>query len=328
VNRGDYFILTPTSDQGYAVARILLKHSPSLELIGLAAPGEHLPPRVRGIVRLASYSEVEHGALQGRLIPTGAQSTRLLLERGAVELGEVTMAQSSLKFFDKKWANTRAAELDIHVPRTFETASDAAFPLFYKEAQEVGGGVRGIAQSFRDLPPASRSGLLYQELIRGRGTYGVGFLAQEGRLLATHIHFESESFPAQGGSAVLLQQVHVARLVEYTQRLVGTLFYSGWGLAEYKYCPKRDDYVFMELNAKLWASCEMAFINEPRFVKKLFGINIGTGGTMPRAIFLERAFARGPGSVLRCGLRALAGDKVIVYPDAVRRILRLIQAVH
>jgi hypothetical protein len=52
--------------------------------------------------------------------------------------------------------------------------------------------------------------------------------------------------------------------------------YNGWGLAEFKYCKNRKDYVFMELNAKFWASLEFFLLNKPEFAKQLFHIDIKT----------------------------------------------------
>ena len=66
------------------------------------------------------------------------------------------------------------------------------------------------------------------------------------------------------------------------------LKYSGWGLIEFKYCPKRKDYVFMEVNAKFWASIEFTLINNPAFFFKLFGIQYEIKKPVNCIIFLDR----------------------------------------
>ena len=88
------------------------------------------------------------------------------------------------------------------------------------------------------------------------------------------------------------------RLVKYVRAIISASKYSGWGLAEFKYCPSRDDFVFMEINAKFWASCILAFHNEPRFTELFFN---GTSALRPvaRMLFINRALARGWGYTIR-----------------------------
>ncbi len=50
----------------------------------------------------------------------------------------------------------------------------------------------------------------------------------------------------------------------YAERLPRARDFSGWSLTEFKYCPPKDDLMFMEFNAKLWASCEFTFLDDPR----------------------------------------------------------------
>jgi hypothetical protein len=48
----------------------------------------------------------------------------------------------------------------------------------------------------------------------------------------------------------------------------------------------------MEINAKFWASCEFAFVNEPKFLKLLFGIK-SKEKPSNQMIFIHRAIFRG-----------------------------------
>jgi len=148
------------------------------------------------------------------------------------------------------------------------------------------------------VPVLGRESLIFQEFIESQGTYGVCFLADQGRLFATNTHFERESIPKEGGSAVIIERFNDDRLLRHTKRLIDSLNYSGWGLAEFKYCPRRDDYVFMEINAKFWASCEFAFVNEPLFLKLLFDIE-SREIAVERMVFVDRALSRGLPFVLK-----------------------------
>jgi len=71
----------------------------------------------------------------------------------------------------------------------------------------------------------------------------------------------------------LLKRIFDDRLLKYTSDLVEALDYDGWGLADFLYDKKRNDYVFMELNAKFWASFEFALFNNSDFGKMLFGLD-------------------------------------------------------
>jgi hypothetical protein len=81
------------------------------------------------------------------------------------------------------------------------------------------------------------------------------------------------SYPKAGGSGVVLKKINDPKLLQYTSALADKLQYHGWGLAEFKYCECRKDYVFMEINAKFWASVEFALMCNPLFGKLLFGLD-------------------------------------------------------
>lgn len=285
-----YCILTPQSDQARVLLRLLSKYIEDVEIIAIAMSSKELP---RSLGDYASVAEYEGHESTACFVPTGAVSTRFLLEKGDVIIGSIILTKTALRVFDKPWIIAHAAAIGIPVPATWRRLEDVKeFPLFYKQRIEQGGGVRGIAQCAADIPASNREQLIFQEFIDNQGTYGVGFLADKGRLLAVHTHFERESIPKEGGSAVIIERFNDDRLLKHTKRLIMSLNYSGWGLAEFKYCPRRDDYVFMEINAKFWASCEFAFVNEPAFLKFLFGIE-SKEQPINRMIFIDRAFQRG-----------------------------------
>ena len=95
---------------------------------------------------------------------------------------------------------------------------------------------------------------------------------------------------------------------------------AGWGLAEFKYCPKRRDFVFMEINAKLWASIEFAFMNNSNFLKYLFGIDYPEK-KVDAALFIDRLVALGSSQLFR-NLHLFYHSKILSYqaPSALLRL--------
>jgi hypothetical protein len=248
---------------------------------------------------------------RGAPLPTGAIGTRTLLERGNIELPSgLTLHASALRCYDKlAMLDFVNRETGIAIPETWtDQASIARYPVFHKPAREGGGGPRGIAAHPSRLPSPQHD-LLYQELIDHPHTFGVAFVAREGCMLATVQHREILSTPLTGGSAVALETFRDDRLERVSAELVEKLRYSGWGLMEFKFCTRRQDYVFMELNAKFWASIEFSFRNEPALSKHLFGIET-TERRCRRAVFVDRYLALPPAGWRR-GFGMLSGSTFI-----------------
>jgi hypothetical protein len=284
-----FLILSPALDQSLAVAEFILRERSAERPVGVLLPGEDRPWRPHPFGDFVPIEAVNEG--EGKLIPTGSRSTALLLESGDIALGSATMTQSALRFYDKHWSIAAAEAADLPVPETFATRDAiSAYPVFYKSDNE-GGGARGIARSADTLP--ATPGLIYQEFVDSPGTYGVTFVAENGKMVVMQAHFERESYPATGGSAVLIEQMHDSRLLAHAERLIAHTGFTGWGVVEFKFSPRLEDYVFMELNAKLWASLEFTFRNEPLFGRLLLGVDCG-GRPVERMLFMHRAFARGP----------------------------------
>jgi len=210
------------------------------------------------------------------IIPSGADSTlEYILKYGDIKIGQITYRKDNLIAFDKIKSIEAVKSVGVPAPLTYTDKSQIkTFPVFYKSLQEQGYSKRGIIRNEIDLRNIPDDDIFFQEFIWSKGTYSVGFLADRGKLITTFAQKEIISYPYHGGSGVILTQIHDKRLLDYTERIVNIFNYSGWGLTEFKYCNKRDDYVFMELNAKFWASLKFAFDNNPDFLYYLFDIKI------------------------------------------------------
>lgn len=315
-----YRIYSPALSQAISVAQFLRRVSPGAHLSGVLLPGDGTTRGLGDVYdELISEATLSDAPL-AVVIPTGAGSTRHIVAMGDVTVGDITLTAQSLRFSDKSWALGLAEAAGVPVPLTWTNVdSIPAWPVFYKSAEESDDRRRGLAGTPERLP-VQCDGLIFQEVIAGDGTYGVGFLAHRGEMLASHAHFERESFPRLGGSAVLIERVFNPRLEALTHALVKASNYSGWGLAEFKYCPRRDDFVFMEINAKLWASWELALLNEPAFARHLFGVS-NPPANLRRMVFLELALRRGPGFWPKLLAAVLRGDRLKVYPGWPRQAL-------
>jgi len=316
-----YLIYSPVLDQSQTISYYLHKYFPDARINGLLMSGERKLNKNKCYDKLINLNEIDYKIEYGTEIPTGAKSTIYLLSKGKVTLGSITLTQDALLVYDKPTMIDYAQKNGIIVPETWRSVSKIkSFPCFYKQAYESGGGARGVARSPENIPLRERENLIYQEIIDSPGTYGVGFIAKNGRLLVTHTHFERESIPKEGGSAVIIERYEDVRLIEKVKKLINSLNYSGWGLAEFKYCPKREDYIFMEINAKFWASCEFAFRNEPLFLRYLFGIESKENPTY-RMIFLDRAFLRGLCFIIKNRIFFEKNTSFRLYPNWSKRFI-------
>lgn len=312
-----FYICTPGASQSVAIARMLRKYYSNSYLVGVLLPGEQKRPNKF----FDHYCPIEEIDIDTPIIPTGAFSTKFLLEQRNVNIGKVILNKETLRVCNKPWIIDQAKEIGIPTPTTWYTVNDiSSFPIFYKQRYEKGGGERGVAQKLEDIPMGEREHLIFQELIDSQGTYGVSFLAKNGEILASYTHYERESYPKSGGSAIVIEEFKDECLAEYTKRILKSLNYSGWGLAEFKFCPKREDFVFMEINAKFWASCEFAFRNEPLFLKLLFDIQ-SNEKSIKRMVFLDRAFSRGVFFAFFLFSKYIFNSKFRVYPGWERRFL-------
>lgn len=293
-NKEAYYILQPSLDQSVSLVRLIKRNDPSREVVALVRKSEGSVPASEydAIKEIQDYRDVPGGLC---VIPTGAASTEALLATRDVLLGDVTLKRSALAAYDKRRFLSLCESRGLPVPKTFYSIKDVPnefYPLFYKEAHEQGGGKRGVAYAEEHVPKHDEGALIFQEYIDSPGTYGVGFLANDGELLVSFAHFERESYPETGGSAVLIEPIDDPILVDLTSKIIKAMGYSGWGLAEFKYSKVSRGYVFMEVNAKFWASCEVAFTSQPEFAKRLFGVDL-ISKSAKRWFFVNRGVARG-----------------------------------
>lgn len=292
-------IMSPLGDQAQAVARCIKQHRTNDALsFGSIIEGETFvePSSKTSAVRWQCSDPLREFDL---VLPTGAPCTSALLRRfGSLTVGAVTMSETSLRWFDKPWSLAFAVGHGVSIPQTWHCADDIPEnfgPIFYKPGIEGVAGERTWVHSAADLPDAiskAESGFIFQERIEGAEVHSFGFLADRGRILVGRGFVERLSYPPSGGSAAIMDVHDDPRLRDRAERLIMNSHYSGWGLVEFKFCTRRDDYVLMEINPKLWASVELALRTEPLFMKLLFDIDV-PAETITRMWWPNRLFRMG-----------------------------------
>lgn len=320
-DKSAFYVMQPQLDQSISLSRLLKSSCPSFKVVALVCSGEGRVPESEydEVKSIQHYRDVPEGL---RVIPTGAISTEALLEIRDVVLGDVVLKRSALAAYDKRRFLSLCESTGLPVPKTFYSIKDVPnefYPLFYKEAHEQGGGKRGVAYAEEHVPEHDEGALIFQEYIDTPGTYGVGFLANDGDLLVSFAHFERESYPETGGSAVLIEPIDDPILVDLTSKVIKAMGYSGWGLAEFKYSKVSRGYVFMEVNAKFWASCEVAFTSQPEFAKRLFGVDL-TSKSAKRWFFVNRGVARGLVYMLS-NAHLLLSSRLVAMPGLGRALI-------
>ena len=279
-------ILEANSNQAMALAKYIKKYS-DYYVIGAIEKNTRFNRSFFDKVITEEFLKIDISKYDF-VLPMGANSTYNMVSKydKFSYYNGFSFVVANLIAYDKPKILTIANKLNVPIPRTFYKKDKIDnFPIFYKENFENGGGVRGIANTQDEIP--TYNSLIYQEYIDTPSTYGVGFLAKNGKITTYYIHKETISYPIAGGSAVAIEEYTDERLIKYTEVLIEKLNYNGWGLAEYKYCNKKDDFVFMEINAKFWASIEFMLKNNNQFLLQL--LNIKYNNTrLKRALFINR----------------------------------------
>lgn len=279
-------ILEANSNQALAIAKYIKKYS-SYYVIGATEKSTRFNRSFFDKVIVEKFLEIDITEYDF-ILPMGANSTYSITSAydKFSYFNSFSFVVDNLLVYDKPKMLAIANELNVPIPKTFYKRDNIEnFPVFYKENFENGGGVRGIANTQDEIP--TYNSLIYQEYIDTPSTYGVGFLAKGGKITTYYIHKETTSYPIVGGSAVAIEEFKDERLIRYTKSLVDKLNYNGWGLSEYKYCDKRDDFIFMEINGKFWASIEFMLRNNNQFLLQLLNIEY-SNKRLKKALFINR----------------------------------------
>jgi hypothetical protein len=226
------------------------------------------------------------------VLPMNASAMEAVLNSvESFSFGGIEMNSDCLKCSDKLYILEKAQSLNIPIPKTYTNPNGLyKFPVFYKEKSEKNGGGRGILYNGQALKRLDIEKLIFQEVIKGSSTYGYSFIAKDGKVLAQAMHKEILSYPFSGGAGIILSNFENEKLETYSKKIIKNLKYSGLGLVEYKFCKRRQDFVFMEINSKVWQSIEFSLRSNPLFSKLIFGIE--ENEDKPKKVFFTNRLVR------------------------------------
>lgn len=109
---------------------------------------------------------------------------------------------------------------------------------------------------------------LIQEQIVGTG-YGFFALYDQGNCKTVFMHQRLREFPPEGGASSMAKSIYDKNLLEAGKKILDSLAWHGPAMVEFKKDHKSDEYVFIELNPKLWGSLELCLKSGQNIVKDL-----------------------------------------------------------
>ena len=208
-----------------------------------------------------------------RILPLQKERERLLrlarIELSDPEVHKITSSKQESCAFVSRLGVPVARSIFVRSERELDEAIQAlSAPYVVKpiysftlESLEIRNEVRKAfspekAQALgRDL--LKNSALQIQENFIGIGT-GVEFLAAKGEILAIFQHLRVHE-PLHGGGSSYRAAIEInPRMRGTTEAIVRELRYDGVGMIEYKWNPRTDQFIFIEVNARFWGSLPLA----------------------------------------------------------------------
>jgi predicted ATP-grasp superfamily ATP-dependent carboligase len=141
----------------------------------------------------------------------------------------------------------------LRYPAVVKLRDDAGTVLEPGQRYAVGRTAEDLRRAYRTLHSLKPFPLI-QEKVEGPG-YGVGILADQGKVLAAFAHRRIREYPISGGPSTLCVSVVDDRLTRYAAAVIGDLGWTGVAMVEFK---KDDDYRLMEINPRFWGSMALA----------------------------------------------------------------------
>jgi predicted ATP-grasp superfamily ATP-dependent carboligase len=141
----------------------------------------------------------------------------------------------------------------LRLPAVVKLRDDAGTVLEPGQRYAIGRTADEVRAAYRSLH-ALKPFPLIQEKVEGPG-YGVGVLAEKGRVLAAFAHRRIREYPVSGGPSTACISVADDRLTGYAASVISELGWTGVAMVEFK---KDDDYRLMEVNPRFWGSMPLA----------------------------------------------------------------------
>jgi predicted ATP-grasp superfamily ATP-dependent carboligase len=174
----------------------------------------------------------------------------------------------------------------VRLPAVVKLRDDAGTVLEPGQRYAIGRSEEDVRAAFRRLHEI-RPFPLIQEKVEGPG-YGVGVLAEQGRVLASFAHRRVREYPVSGGPSTSCVSVVDDRLTGYAAAVIRELEWTGVAMVEFK---KDDDYRLMEVNPRFWGSLPLATkagVNFPDLLcRRAMGEEIGAAPRVAEGVRLR-----------------------------------------
>jgi len=176
----------------------------------------------------------------------------------------------------------------VTIDQVREFIKDCEFPVVSKTS--FGAGSRGVSyhhspesllkycENYLSSPNFKDNPLILQEFITGPGCGFFG-LFDHGKLSAYFMHKRLREYPITGGPSVLAESFYNETLKAESLKLLDHLNWHGIVMVEYKYSPRKDKFVLMEINPKFWGSSDLSIHSGVEFAD--LWIKLACGEPLP-----------------------------------------------
>ncbi|MCD6161202.1 MAG: hypothetical protein J7K40_02170 [candidate division Zixibacteria bacterium] len=228
--------------------------------------------------------------LRSTVVPIISENREKLSELAAFVLPD----KKSLAIALSKSETFRAAnECGMTMPATCYPQSidqvkdfinDCEFPVVSKTS--YGAGSRGVfyhhnpesllkyCSGYLSGPEFNDNPLILQEFITGPGCGFFG-LFDHGKLVTYFMHHRLREYPITGGPSVKAESFYNETLKSESLKLLDYLNWHGIVMVEYKYSPKKDKFVLMEINPKFWGSSDLSIHSGIEFAYRWIQLALG-----------------------------------------------------
>jgi len=155
-------------------------------------------------------------------------------------------------------------------------------PVIIKPVTGSGGrGIRRIDSPGQLDATALGDHEFAQEMIdAGHDIEGAFFLFRQGEFVNAFTHRRIRTAPRQGGVSVLSKSTCNQRLIEIGAAVLSSLKWNGLAMLEFVYDARREDYLLLEINPRMWGSALLSEFCGANLIQQY--VNLALGRTVEK----------------------------------------------
>ena len=275
---------------GYQVTGVEFASTPEKEAIGFYSKcltdRRFLPEEsfAKGLLELSE--ELRSDGERPIIVPVGRKAIEAAFQlpqmAGAADF--IVPSPRAMELSDDKWRLYElACRIAVPVPFTTalsqwnsleELAEKAVYPSFIKFRNGELLGLKPVERyrivntpgDLMDIYPkmdARDKDPIVQELVIGRDVGIAAVMDKDGRMV-DYICYESlREFPASGGPTCLCRTVESPKMVEYAEKLLSAVGYTGIAMLDFKGSPQEPK--LLEINPRIWGSANICDVSGATF---------------------------------------------------------------